>query len=170
VYRFVSIFKGMAPPRKSSREPPSSRGAGSNLKQTTLKPVRVSSSAVEDKKDDKTPKKTNGQAGGRRGGGATPKISGKEASKRGRQYEPVTSDLEKKRLVVADELNKVEQQIFDLETKYLEQSTAFGNAIRGYEGFLGGIGQANKRVAVKPEDRIFSSSFHTSTDAVKTVK
>jgi chromatin modification-related protein EAF6 len=72
-------------------------------------------------------------------------------------YDPTTSELERKRLQVAGELHKVEQQILDLETKYLEQSTAFGNAIRGYEGFLGGIGQAkNKNVPVKEEDRIFS--------------
>lgn len=74
-------------------------------------------------------------------------------------YDPSTSDLEKKRLQVADDLFKVEQQIYDLETKYLEQSTSFGNAIRGYEGFLGGVGQVNKKVTIKPEDRIFSGSF-----------
>lgn len=74
-------------------------------------------------------------------------------------YNPSTSDLEKKRLQVADDLFKVEQQIYDLETKYLQQSTPFGNAIRGYEGFLGGVGQANKKVTIKPEDRIFSGSF-----------
>lgn len=77
-------------------------------------------------------------------------------------YKPSTSDLEKKRLQVAEDLFKVEQQIYDLETKYLQQSTPFGNAIRGYEGFLGGIGQANKKVTIKPEDRIFSGSFAVS--------
>lgn len=76
-------------------------------------------------------------------------------------YDPSTSDLEKKRLQVADDLFRVEQQIYDLETKYLQQSAPFGNAIRGYEGFLGGVGQANKKVTIKPEDRIFSGSFAT---------
>lgn len=90
-----------------------------------------------------------------------PPARGDKGEKRhtGSSYNPSTSELEKKRLQVADELHKVEQQIFDLETKYLEQSTPFGNAIRGYEGFLGGIGQANKKVTIKPEDRIFSGSF-----------
>jgi len=46
-------------------------------------------------------------------------------------YKPETSDLEKKRLGVSDELRKVEQQIFDLETKYFELSSAYGNAVRG---------------------------------------
>lgn len=74
-------------------------------------------------------------------------------------YTPTTSELEKKRLQVADDLFKVEQQIYDLETKYLQQSAPFGNAIRGYEGYLGGIGQANKKATIRPEDRIFSGSF-----------
>lgn len=87
--------------------------------------------------------------------GVSPRISAQKRKKV--MYDPTTSELEKKRLQVAGELHKVEQQILDLETKYLEQSTAFGNAIRGYEGFLGGIGQAkNKSVPVKEEDRIFS--------------
>ena len=71
------------------------------------------------------------------------------------KYNPTSSELEKKRLQVADELRKVEQQvscrssfpqfpitccnavvlhwtqIYDLETKYLESSSAFGNAVRG---------------------------------------
>ncbi len=29
-------------------------------------------------------------------------------------------------------------QIYDLETNYFQVSSAMGNAIRGYEGFLGG--------------------------------
>ena len=72
-----------------------------------------------------------------------------------------TGELEKKRLQVAAELTRVEAQIYDLETKYLEQSTPFGNAIKGYEGFLGGVGQP-KKITIKPEDTIFSGSFSVS--------
>ncbi|KFM28704.1 hypothetical protein F751_3534 [Auxenochlorella protothecoides] len=43
-------------------------------------------------------------------------------------------DLEKRRLAVAEELRHVEQQIYDLETKYLETSSPFGNAVRGTWG------------------------------------
>jgi chromatin modification-related protein EAF6 len=82
---------------------------------------------------------------------------GKEQEKKGGGSQ-ATGELEKRRLQVADELCKVEQQIYDLETKYLEQSTPFGNAIKGYEGFLGGVGQP-KKITIKPEDRIFSGSF-----------
>ena len=53
-------------------------------------------------------------------------------------------------------------QILDLETKYLEQSSAFGNAVRGYEGFLGGLSQANRKIVIKPEERLFSMSSSSS--------
>ncbi|KAG7667112.1 putative Chromatin modification-related protein MEAF6 [Nannochloris sp. 'desiccata'] len=77
-------------------------------------------------------------------------------------YQPETSELEKKRLQVSEELRKVETQIHDLETKYLEQSSAFGNAVRGYEGFLGGLSQANRKIIIKPEERLFSMSSSSS--------
>lgn len=91
----------------------------------------------------------------------TKKKGGSKEGKHGKgqqqeAYEPETSQVEKKRLMVADELAKVEQQIYDLETKYLEQSSTLGNAIKGYEGFLGGVGQGSRKVVVKPEDRLFS--------------
>lgn len=148
----------------------------SKTKQESLKPIRTGrvetrSSSVDGgpRQGNTTPSsvtrqrgKSSTPRGNRKDGthsavtprGASPRIS---AQKRKVMYDPTTSELERKRLQVAGELHKVEQQILDLETKYLEQSTAFGNAIRGYEGFLGGIGQAkNKNVPVKEEDRIFS--------------
>lgn len=79
-------------------------------------------------------------------------------AKEGKGKSQATQELEKKRLQVAAELMRIEEQIYDLETKYLEQSAPFGNAIKGYEGFLGGVGQP-KKITIKPEDRIFSGSF-----------
>ncbi|KDD73037.1 hypothetical protein H632_c2605p0 [Helicosporidium sp. ATCC 50920] len=70
-------------------------------------------------------------------------------------------ELEKKREAVADELRHVEQQIFDLETKYLESASAYGNAIRGYQGFLGGVSVPQRKVAAKSEERLFSWSSVT---------
>jgi chromatin modification-related protein EAF6 len=76
-------------------------------------------------------------------------------------YDPHTNELERRRLEVAQELGQVEKQIYDLETKYLEQSSAYGNAVRGYEGFLGGAQQGKKAQAIRPEERLFSwSSVH----------
>ena len=47
-------------------------------------------------------------------------------------------------------------QIFDLESNYFQISNSMGNAVRGYEGFLGG----SKKAAppVQPEERLFSWS------------
>lgn len=149
---------------------------GVKTKQETLRPIRTGrvetrsrnvvgghrvgnttpSSATRQRGKSSTPRenKKDGRQSTVTPRGASPRTS---AQKRKVMYDPSTSDLEKKRLQVAAELHKVEHQILDLETKYLEHSTAFGNAIRGYEGFLGGIGQAkNKHVPVKEEDRIFS--------------
>lgn len=60
---------------------------------------------------------------------------------------------------VAEELRTVEKQIFDLESNYFQVSSAMGNAIRGYEGFLG----PSKKAAppVLPEERLFSWSSVT---------
>uniref|UniRef100_A0A1D2A1Z3 Chromatin modification-related protein MEAF6 n=1 Tax=Auxenochlorella protothecoides TaxID=3075 RepID=A0A1D2A1Z3_AUXPR len=76
-------------------------------------------------------------------------------------------DLEKRRLAVAEELRHVEQQIYDLETKYLETSSPFGNAVRGYEGFLGGSSVANRKMVLKPEERLFSWSSVSGQTLVK---
>lgn len=50
-------------------------------------------------------------------------------------------------------------QIFDLESNYFQVSSAMGNAIRGYEGFVG----PTKKTAppVLPEERLFSWSSAT---------
>ena len=85
-------------------------------------------------------------------------VSSREESNGEEAEEPETIRLERKRLQVANELRKVEQQISDLETTYLETSSPYGNAVRGYEGFLGGLSQANRKIQVKPEERLFSFS------------
>lgn len=60
---------------------------------------------------------------------------------------------------VAEELRQVEKQIFDLESNYFQVSSGMGNAIRGYEGFLG----ASKKTAppVQTAERLFSWSSVT---------
>ncbi|KAL4447911.1 hypothetical protein ABPG75_005130 [Micractinium tetrahymenae] len=73
--------------------------------------------------------------------------------------QPEVHQLEHKRMQVAEELRTVEKQIFDLESNYFQVSSAMGNAIRGYEGFLG----PSKKTAppVLPEERLFSWSSLT---------
>ncbi|KAL4442406.1 hypothetical protein ABPG77_004990 [Micractinium sp. CCAP 211/92] len=73
--------------------------------------------------------------------------------------QPEVHQLERKRMQVAEELRTVEKQIFDLESNYFQVSSAMGNAIRGYEGFVG----PTKKTAppVLPEERLFSWSSAT---------
>eukprot|EP00959_Pyramimonas_sp_CCMP1952_P411250 8617600-Pyramimonas_sp.AAC.1 len=35
-----------------------------------------------------------------------------------------------------DELRHVEKQVYDLETSYLNDSSQYGNVLKGFEGFL----------------------------------
>lgn len=70
--------------------------------------------------------------------------------------------LESKRKELSAQLLETEKKIYDLETKYLETSSVQGNALRGYEGLLQGK-DSNKRLQLKPDDRIFSGSSLTGT-------
>ncbi|PSC73841.1 pyruvate dehydrogenase kinase [Micractinium conductrix] len=103
------------------------------------------------------------------GGGAQQQQGQAAAKKRptagatGADEGPEVDQLEEKRKQVAEELRNVEKQIYDLESNYFGVSSAMGNAIRGYEGFLG----ASKKVApaVQPEERLFSWSSITGQAA-----
>lgn len=64
----------------------------------------------------------------------------------------------KKRQKLADELQMVEKQIFDLETRYLENSHPLGSAIKGYQGLLAQNPGNTRRTIVRQEDRLFSNS------------
>lgn len=58
------------------------------------------------------------------------------------------------------ELVKVEKQIFDLESAYLEE-TAGANAVKGWSSFSRAV-QVKKPFPISDEDRIFSLSSLTS--------
>lgn len=70
---------------------------------------------------------------------------------------------EQKRAQLEESLWTIEKQIYELETRYLEQSNLRGNAVRGYEGFLNPAAGRMRRSAIKPDDRIFSNSSATGT-------
>ena len=57
---------------------------------------------------------------------------------------PATHELEKKRLLVAAELMRVEEQIYDLETKYLEAVGTVRERHQGVRGLLGWCGAAEE--------------------------
>nr|GMD59756.1 chromatin modification-related protein MEAF6-like [Ipomoea batatas]GMD67767.1 chromatin modification-related protein MEAF6-like [Ipomoea batatas]GMD70018.1 chromatin modification-related protein MEAF6-like [Ipomoea batatas] len=70
-----------------------------------------------------------------------------------------------KRQKLQEELRNVEKQVYELETTYLQETGTFGNALRGFEGFLS---TSNKSSNLKRsrkfqlEDRLFSLSSVTS--------
>lgn len=56
-------------------------------------------------------------------------------------------------------------QVYELETSYLQETTTFGNALKGFDGFLSSSkNTANLKRSRKfqPEDRVFSLSSVTS--------
>ncbi|KAK8803396.1 hypothetical protein WA158_001090 [Blastocystis sp. Blastoise] len=64
---------------------------------------------------------------------------------------------------VQDRLNTTEKNIYDLETKYLEDTFAQGNLSRGWEGFIDNRSASlARRTAISREERIFSLSSVTS--------
>ncbi|KAI8003443.1 Chromatin modification-related protein MEAF6 [Camellia lanceoleosa] len=90
---------------------------------------------------------------------------GKKAS-----YNPAATlaSLLGKREKLQEELHNIEKQVYELETSYLQESSHFGNALKGFDGFL----SASKNTTnlkrsrkFQPEDRIFSLSSVTSPAA-----
>mmetsp|Transcript_38585 Transcript_38585/g.46677 ORF Transcript_38585/g.46677 Transcript_38585/m.46677 type:complete len:119 (+) Transcript_38585:72-428(+) len=66
-----------------------------------------------------------------------------------------------------EELRHVEKQVYDLETSYLNDSSQYGNVLKGFEGFLApSKNQSVKKTRnFKTEDRLFSLSSMTSPAA-----
>ncbi|CAH9126764.1 unnamed protein product [Cuscuta epithymum] len=87
---------------------------------------------------------------------------------RGSNPKAMLSSILNKRQKLQEELRNIEKQVFDLETTYLQETGSFGNALRGFEGFLS---SSNKSSSLKRsrkfqlEDRLFSLSSVTSPAA-----
>uniref|UniRef100_A0A7S0WTP7 Chromatin modification-related protein MEAF6 n=1 Tax=Pyramimonas obovata TaxID=1411642 RepID=A0A7S0WTP7_9CHLO len=66
-----------------------------------------------------------------------------------------------------DELRHVEKQVYDLETSYLNDSSQYGNVLKGFEGFLAPskTNSLKKSRNFKTEDRLFSLSSTSSPAA-----
>lgn len=77
---------------------------------------------------------------------------------------PTLEGLLEKKLELEQELAQLEIQIFDLEGSYLEESTQFGNVLKGWEGFLNAAQLKNSGVkrTVKDGERMFSLSSVSS--------
>ncbi|KAA8527769.1 hypothetical protein F0562_035362 [Nyssa sinensis] len=78
------------------------------------------------------------------------------------------ASLVSKREKLQEELRNIEKQVYELETSYLQESSHFGNVLKGFEGFLStSKNTANLKRSRKfqPEDRLFSLSSVTSPAA-----
>ncbi|PSR92871.1 Chromatin modification-related protein [Actinidia chinensis var. chinensis] len=79
--------------------------------------------------------------------------------------EATLASLVSKRQKLQQELHNIEKQVYELETSYLQESTNFGNAFKGFDGFLSASrNTANLKRSRRflPDDRIFSLSSVTS--------
>ena len=67
--------------------------------------------------------------------------------------------LQQRKERLDEELKQVEKQVYDLETTYLNESSQYGNVLKGFEGFLSQTKNTSQKKArnFKPEDRLFSS-------------
>ncbi|KAK9991813.1 hypothetical protein SO802_026798 [Lithocarpus litseifolius] len=73
-----------------------------------------------------------------------------------------------KRDKIQEELRIIEKQVYELETSYLQDSSYFGNEMKGSEGFLSSSKNTTnlkRSRKFQPEDRFFSLSSVTSPAA-----
>lgn len=77
-------------------------------------------------------------------------------------------ELQSQKQQVEDELNRVEKQIYDTETEYLEETLQASNILRGWDGYLGtqnSSGAIRRINRFREADRLFSMSSVTSNAA-----
>ncbi|KAJ9700693.1 hypothetical protein PVL29_006153 [Vitis rotundifolia] len=73
-----------------------------------------------------------------------------------------------KRERLQDELRVIEKQVYEMETNYLQDSSHFGNVLKGFEGFLSSSKNTTNLKRSRKfqlEDRLFSLSSVTSPAA-----
>eukprot|EP00823_Brevimastigomonas_motovehiculus_P000490 TRINITY_DN10618_c0_g1_i1.p1 TRINITY_DN10618_c0_g1~~TRINITY_DN10618_c0_g1_i1.p1 ORF type:complete len:154 (+),score=46.15 TRINITY_DN10618_c0_g1_i1:114-575(+) len=72
-----------------------------------------------------------------------------------------TQTLLQRKQQLEEELRNVERQIYDLEQSYLEETSHYGNVVKGWESFTKST-QHSRKQKVADKDRIFSYSSVTS--------
>ncbi|CAN1180845.1 Chromatin modification-related protein MEAF6 [Linum perenne] len=80
------------------------------------------------------------------------------------------SSLVTKRDKLQEELCGIEKQVYEFETSYLQDSSHFGNMLKGFEGFLSSSKNSSNLKRCRkllPEDRVFSLSSVTSPTVSK---
>ena len=78
-------------------------------------------------------------------------------------------DLHQMKREIEENLRQIEQQIYNLEGNYLEETGNFGNVVKGFEGYLSTRARAShstRKTKFKDSDRIFSNSSYSLYPAV----
>jgi len=72
--------------------------------------------------------------------------------------------LLERKIELERELDGLEQQIYDLEGSYLDDTQQFGNILRGWDAYFsaGRSNQSGSRKGARESDRIFSLSSVTA--------
>lgn len=72
--------------------------------------------------------------------------------------EEVSQALARRR-ELEEELHKLERQIYNLESSYLDETWNLGNVVKGFDGYLSSRAKIQQRKSkFRDQDRIFSSS------------
>merc|ERR1712070_191426 len=83
------------------------------------------------------------------------------------------SRLQEQRMKLEQELMRTERQIYELEGEYLQETLKDGNALRGWDGYLGkqaSSGAIRRINRYREADRMFSFSSVTTGQAAYVTK
>ena len=70
-------------------------------------------------------------------------------------------ELMRRKLELEEELRNLQQQIFNDEEQYIQNTWNTGNIIKGFDGFISNKHSSQKKYKIKEKDRIFSGSSFT---------
>ncbi|GBC02311.1 hypothetical protein RclHR1_04560010 [Rhizophagus clarus] len=82
------------------------------------------------------------------------------------EVEAELKDLLVRKKQVDKSLKTIENNIWNFEGSYLEETHSGGNLIRGFDSYLRPSTEKKKRAEITPEERLFSRSSVTSEKAV----
>ncbi|CAB4399698.1 unnamed protein product [Rhizophagus irregularis] len=82
------------------------------------------------------------------------------------EVEAELKDLLVRKKQVDKSLKTIENNIWNFEGSYLEETHSGGNLIRGFDSYLRPSTEKKKRTEITPEERLFSRSSVTSEKAV----
>ncbi|KAK9835911.1 hypothetical protein WJX74_010822 [Apatococcus lobatus] len=93
---------------------------------------------------------------------ATPETAEETQASNQQRLEQLAS-LENRKGQLSQDLRKVEGQIYELESRYLDSCNPQGNALKGYEGLLAKQTSHSRKPPARPTERLFSGSSVSRT-------